>query len=72
MEALQAALDRLPDTIAAEASKLDVVGSFNAGAVGQLGVGDSTTERTAKASEETARNTKRLLGLLDDPGLEFG
>lgn len=42
------------------AAKIEVAGTFNAAAAAGLGAG-SAGERTAKATEETARNTKRLL-----------
>lgn len=65
----------LPDLDAlstALSQKLDTTGSFNAAAIGQLGVGDSTSERTAKASEETAKNTQKLLRAAEDGQLVFG
>jgi len=71
-DALQASLDRVPETLTAEAAKLDVSGTFGATAVGQLGVGDTAGERTAKAAEETAKNTLRLLRAVEDGGAEFG
>jgi hypothetical protein len=70
---LRASLDQLPGTLTAEAAKLDVTGSFTAAAIGQLGVGDSANERAAKASEETATNTRRILQAIEDgDGLVFG
>lgn len=73
LERLRASLDQLPGTLTAEAAKLDVTGSFTASAIGQLGVGDSATERAAKASEETATNTRRILQAIEDgDGLVFG
>ncbi len=45
---------------AAMGRSVRVVGTFSAMAVGGLGTG-SPLERTARASEETARNTKRLV-----------
>jgi hypothetical protein len=73
LDALRNALDQIPATVTAEAQRLDVTGSFSAAAIGQLGVGDSTTERTAKATEETAKNTQRIARALDDSdGLTFG
>jgi hypothetical protein len=73
LEALRSALDGLPAAVSAEAAKLDITGSFTASAVGQLGVGDSATERAAKASEETAANTRRILQAIEDgDGLVFG
>jgi len=73
LEALRASLDQLPGTLSAEAAKLDVTGSFTAAAIGQLGVGDSANERAAKAGEETATNTRRILQVIEDgDGLVFG
>lgn len=40
--------------------KVDVSGTFNAAIAGNLGAA-SVSERTAKATEETAKNTKKLL-----------
>lgn len=65
-------LNQAPATVEAAQQKLDVTGSFNAAAIGQLAVGDSAGERTAKASEETARNTQRLLRAVEDNDLVFG
>lgn len=48
-----------------------VQGTFNAAAVRGFGSG-SPEERTAKASEETAKNTKRLLDEARHGGLVFG
>ncbi len=42
------------------AAKIEVSGTFNAPAAAGLGVGNAG-ERTAKATEEAAWNTKRLL-----------
>lgn len=66
------ALPDLDALSAALSEKLDTTGSFNAAAIGQLGVGDSTSERTAKASEETAKNTQKLLRAAEDGQLVFG
>jgi len=72
LSALTDQLARMPETLDVAAQKLDVTGSFNSAAIGQLGVGDSTSERTAKASEETAKNTQKLLRAADDGQLVFG
>jgi hypothetical protein len=50
--------------------KVSVSGTFNAMAVRGLG-GGSHAERTAKATEETAKNTKRLLDEAHHGGLQF-
>jgi hypothetical protein len=50
--------------------KLGVAGSFSAaGAFGLVGVG--SIERIAKATEETATNTKDLVGLFGEGGSQF-
>lgn len=54
----------------AAADKMSVSGTFNALAVRGLG-GGSHAERTARASEETARNTRRLLDEAHHGGLQF-
>ena len=61
----------LPDITQRAQSVLDVSGTFNASAIAQLGVGSTATERTAKASEETARNTKRIIQKMDEEGATF-
>ncbi len=72
LSALTDQLARMPETLDIAAQKLDVTGSFNSAAIGQLGVGDSAGERTAKASEETAKNTQKLLRAAEDGQLVFG
>lgn len=61
----------LPDITQRAQSVLDVSGSFNVAAIAQMGVGDTATERTAKASEETAKNTRRIIQKMDDDGATF-
>jgi len=61
----------LPDITQRAQSVLDVSGSFNVAAIAQMGVGDTATERTAKASEDTARNTRRIIQKMDDDGATF-
>jgi hypothetical protein len=73
LDALRNSLDQIPATVTAETQKLDVTGAFSGAAIGQLGVGDTTTERTAKATEETAKNTQRIARALEDgDGATFG
>ncbi len=55
---------------AAMGRSVRVVGTFSAMAVGGLGAG-SPLERTARASEETARNTKRLVRHAERNGQKF-
>jgi len=51
------------------ALKVDVVGSFSAEAADRMGLGPTAAEeRTAKASEETARNTKLIARQLEESG----
>ena len=71
LDRLAASLEQLPNTITAEAEKLDVTGSFTAAAIGQIGLGDTAADRTAKASEQTATNTTRMVRLLEEGGMEF-
>jgi len=61
----------LPDITQRAQSVLDVSGTFNTSAIAQLGVGSTATERTAKASEDTARNTKRIIQKMDEDGATF-
>jgi len=51
--------------------KVDIVGTFNAVTAGGLGA-DTLSERTAKATEQIAQNTKRLLAEAQHGGLTFG
>ena len=48
-----------------------VRGTFNALAVQSLAAGDDTAERTAKATEQTAKNTRRLADSAQSGGLTF-
>ncbi len=51
--------------------KTTVRGTFNAAAVQSLAASDPVAERTAKASEQTARNTKQLVTAAQTGGLTF-
>jgi len=53
-------LGRIGSALADQADKVSVMGTFNPAAVLGLQAGDAAS-RTAKATEETARNTKKLL-----------
>ncbi|MCK6470886.1 MAG: phage tail tape measure protein [Planctomycetes bacterium] len=55
----------IPALQQAARSAFDVTGTFNAEAAFGLGLGNSAQERTARASEETARNTKRIFQSLE-------
>lgn len=63
-------LSGLDDLIDTTQRKVDVVGTFNPLAAANLGV-DSLNERTAKASEQVAANTKRLVQEAQHGGLVF-
>lgn len=64
-------VDGLDKTLAESKKKTDVVGTFNPIAAMNLGA-DSLGERTARASEEVAANTKKLVQQADRGGLVFG
>lgn len=68
--ALQRLAD-LGDQLDALASKVSVRGTFDASAVRGLAAGDDSAERTARATEQTARHTKRLVEA-SSKGLAFG
>jgi hypothetical protein len=53
-----------------DAVKASVTGTFNASALFGMGAG-TAAERTAKATEQTARNTKKLLDTVDFGGSTF-
>ncbi len=68
------ALQRLADfgdQLDALASRVSVRGTFDASAVRGLAAGDDSAERTARATEQTARHTKRLVEA-SNKGLAFG
>jgi hypothetical protein len=48
-----------------------VAGTFSAEAAGRMGLGGSAAERTAKASEETAKNTRKIAQQLDQNEMAF-
>jgi len=53
-------------------AKIEVVGTFSAEAARGLAVGPSLVEeRTAKATEETAKNTKKIVDRMAENGQEF-
>jgi glucose/arabinose dehydrogenase len=62
--------DGLDELIDATQKKVDVQGTFNAAAIRGLG-SDSLSERTAKAAEQIAANTKRLVQEAQHGGLVF-
>ena len=62
----------IPDIEEKVRQTLDVAGMFGAEAAGRMGIGSTTEERTAKATEETAKNTKKIATRLEDGvGLVF-
>lgn len=63
-------LSGLDDLIDTTQRKVDVVGTFNPLAAANLG-SDSLNERTAKASEQVAANTRRLVQEAQHGGLVF-
>ena len=65
------AVDGMDGLDKAEAGKLSVRGTFNPAAIEGLGAGDAA-DRTARASEETAKNTKKMTQQLEEStGLAF-
>lgn len=67
LKKMNVSMDELDATLA---SKDKVIGTFNASAAWGLGQ-NSAADRTARATEETARNTKKLLAK-ETPVLTFG
>ena len=65
-----AGLGDIGDMVQQEAAKIGVRGTFNAAAIHGLAAGDAA-DRTAKASEETAKNTKKLVQAATTGGLTF-
>ena len=62
-----AGLGDIGDLVQSEMAKVDVVGTFSAEATDRIGNGPTAAqERTARASEETAKNTKRITQQLED------
>lgn len=64
-------IDGLDQSLAETRKKTDIVGTFNPIAAMNLG-SDSLGERTARASEEVATNTKKLVQHAQSGGLVFG
>ena len=65
-----AGLGDIGDLVQAEAAKVGVRGTFNAAAIQGLAAGNAA-DRTATATEETARNTKRLVQSAQSGALAF-
>lgn len=74
VEQLKAKLAGLADSVEIAVQKaldMDVVGTFSAEAADRLGLGTNTAERTARATEETAKNTKRIVQKMDETDFIF-
>jgi len=63
-------LGDIGDIVRGEAGKIGVRGTFNAAAIRGLVAGNAA-DRTAAATEETARNTKKLVQSAQSGGLAF-
>jgi len=59
------------DAAAAKLRDVDVAGAFSAAAVNRMGLGSGVADRTAKATEETAKNTKDIKRKIDDAQAAF-
>ncbi|QDT33975.1 phage tail tape measure protein [Thalassoglobus polymorphus] len=70
LQQLQSQLSGAGDQLQQTQDKVSVSGSFNAAAIRGLSAGNPQ-ERTARASEETAKNTKRILQEAQHGGLTF-
>jgi len=68
---LQDKLNLVGDSMAAKVRKTEVRGTFNALAVQGLAGASGAANRTAAATEQTARNTKRLNDTIRTSGLAF-
>ena len=51
--------------------QVSVRGTFNAAALSGLGAGNDAADRTAKATEQTAKNTKKVADAVGSGGLTF-
>ena len=70
IQQLQQQLNGAGEQLQETQERISVTGTFNAAAVRGLG-GGSPEERTAKATEETAKNTRRILDEARQSGLVF-
>ena len=70
LQDLQSQLGGLGDQLQTTQDKVSVTGTFNAAGVRGL-AGGNPAQRTAKATEETAKNTKRILQEAQHGGLTF-
>jgi len=70
LDKVKESLAGLGDTLDRAAEKITVRGTFNAAAIRSLEAG-TAADRTAKATEETAKNTKRIVKAAEEGGLVF-
>jgi TP901 family phage tail tape measure protein len=63
-QADEAAAQAAADGTSQESKKIETAGTFSAAAAGQMFAGTTLAERTAKATEETARNTRNRGGVV--------
>ena len=71
LQDLKSQFGGLGDRLKSTQDRVRVPGTFNAAGLRGIGAGNSK-ERTARASEETAKNTKRILQEAQHGGLTFG
>jgi len=64
-------LSGLSDMLEREAERIGVRGTFNAAAIQGLMTDSGVAERTAKATEDTARNTKHIERAINDNAIAF-
>ena len=64
-------LSGISDLLAREAERIGVRGTFNAAAIQGLMTDSGVAERTAKATEDTARNTKHIERAINDNAIAF-
>jgi hypothetical protein len=64
-------LSGVSDLLEREAERIGVRGTFNAAAIQGLMTDSGVAERTAKATEDTARNTKRIERAISDNAIAF-
>ncbi|AQT67953.1 phage tail tape measure protein, TP901 family, core region [Anaerohalosphaera lusitana] len=67
---LKSALAGVSDVIGSQMASVSITGTFSAFAAGGLGSGNAM-DRTAQATEETARNTKQILNISKFAGGRF-
>ena len=71
LDELKRKLSDAGSVLQASADKISVQGTFNPAALLSLQGNSSTAERTAKAAEDTAKNTKKLVDESKLGGLTF-